>query len=133
MQPQPTAPHAAAEPAQTQPAPFGLDGYCPVTLCELHQWTQGNPEWGVQYRGRTYLFATAEAKQKFWQNPDRYAPVASGVDPVMAVDARQEVPGQRAHGVFFEDRIYLFANEQSLETFKQNPDRYSAEILQARR
>jgi YHS domain-containing protein/thiol-disulfide isomerase/thioredoxin len=127
------APSTPPPNAPAQNAPFGLDSYCPVTLCEQHQWTPGNPEWGVQYRGRTYLFASPEAKQKFWQNPDRYAPVASGLDPVLAIEQGQEVPGQRAHGVFFEDRIYLFANEQSLEAFKQNPDRYAAEILQARR
>lgn len=130
---QPPASPAMPPAAPPQPAPVGMDGYCPVTLCELHQWTPGNPAWGVQYRGRTYLFASEEAKQKFWQNPDRFAPIASGMDPVLAIDHHQDVPGQRACGVFFEDRVYLFANEQSLAVFKQNPDRYATEILQARR
>lgn len=121
---------AAAAPAQQ---PLGLDGYCAVTLCEKHQWVAGNREWGVEYRGRIYLFATPEAKQKFWDNPDRYAPVASGVDPVLAIEQGRDVPGQRAHGVFFENRIYLFADEASLDKFRQAPDRYAAEIVQARR
>jgi YHS domain-containing protein/thiol-disulfide isomerase/thioredoxin len=116
-----------------QPAPLGLDGYCPVALCEQHKWVPGVRDWGCVYRGRTYLFSTEQAKQKFWNNPDRYAPIASGVDPVLAIEHGQDVPGQRAHGVFFEDRVYLFASEESLEKFRQNPDRYAAEILQARR
>jgi YHS domain-containing protein/thiol-disulfide isomerase/thioredoxin len=126
--------YQAGTPSATQqPAPVGLDGYCPVALCEQHQWVPGNRQWGCVYRGRTYLFCSEEAKQKFWNNPDRYAPVASGIDPVLAVEQGQQVDGRRAHGVFFEDRVYLFADEQSLERFRQNPDRYAAEILQARR
>ena len=54
-------------------------------------------------------------------------------DPVLAIEQGRDVPGQRAHGVFFENRIYLFADEASLDKFRQAPDRYAAEIVQARR
>lgn len=120
---------------QTDPQalPMGLDGNCPVELCEHHKWIAGNREFGRTYRGRTYLFSSHEAMDKFIQNPDRFSPVASGFDPVVSIEQGQTALGQRQHGVFYGDRIYLFANEQSLEKFKQNPNRYSAEVLQARR
>ena len=66
-------------------------------------------------------------------NPDAYSPVISGIDPVLHLDSRQEVAGKREHGVFYNNRIYLFSSEQTLEAFNKNPNRYSAEIIQAMR
>jgi YHS domain-containing protein len=57
----------------------------------------------------------------------------SGNDPVLAIDRGQTTPGRREHGVFFENRIYLFSSEATLEEFRRNPRRYAAEVLQARR
>ena len=119
----------------TQPAApqYGLEGYCPVRLVETHAWVRGNPQWGAVHRGITYLFAGPAEQQRFLQNPDRYAPVLSGMDPILALTRGVSVPGDRRHGVFYEGRIYLFSNEQTLEEFGRNPGRYAAEILQARR
>ena len=54
--------------------PFGLEGYCPVALVEQSKWVKGDPRWGVIHRGRTYLFSSVDAKQRFWSSPDRYTP-----------------------------------------------------------
>jgi YHS domain-containing protein len=59
--------------------------------------------------------------------------VISGNDPVLAMDGGQAVSGRREHGVFYENRIYLFADEASLQRFYQNPNRYAAEVVQAMR
>jgi YHS domain-containing protein len=95
-------------------------------LCEEHRWVRGNRQFAVAHDGRTYLLANEERVRKFAAEPDRYCPVASGNDPVLALEGRM-VPGKRAHGVFYDDRIYLFASEESLERFKQSPDRYAAD------
>ncbi len=113
--------------------PLAMEGFCPVTLCEKRVWTQGDVLWGAVHRGRTYLFASAADQQKFLQNPDRYSPVLSGLDPVLSLDMGQSINGRREHGVFFGDRIYLFSNEQTLAEFEKNPNRYVAEIIQAMR
>lgn len=113
--------------------PLGLEGYCPVTLTEERRWLPGDRRWGAIHRGRTYLFTGPAQQQRFLANPDIYSPVMSGNDPVLALDARQEASGRREHGVFFDNRIYLFSNEQSLEAFNKNPKRYAAEVMQAMR
>jgi YHS domain-containing protein len=113
--------------------PLGLDGCCPVTLVELKRWAKGDTQWGAIHRGRTYLFASSEAQRRFLANPDAYSPVIEGNDPVLALDNRQLVPGTRMLGVFFEKRVYLFSCEETLHRFEQNPKRYAAEIIQARR
>jgi YHS domain-containing protein len=114
--------------------PVGLDGNCPVTLVENMQWALGDKTWGAVHRGRTYLFRGPQQREKFLANPDMYAPVMSGIDPVLAMDNQMTVPGRREFGVFGADRrIYLFADEASLKRFEQNPNRYAAEAVQARR
>jgi thiol-disulfide isomerase/thioredoxin/YHS domain-containing protein len=117
--------------AQPKTPPLGLDGFCPVSLCENELWAKGDPRFGVIHRGRLYLFTGPEQKQRFWAHPDRYSPVAAGSDPVLALDHGQTVEGRREHGVFFEGRVYLFASETSLQRFSQSPQRYASEITQA--
>lgn len=132
--PQPAAAPVAPPPAPpTQNPPLGLDGYCPVRLCENHAWVKGNPQYGVSHRGRLYLFAGAAEQQKFWQNPDRYSPVRSGEDPVVAVDQGLRVAGKREFGMFYGPHVYLFSSEESYQRFEKNPRRYIGEELQAQR
>jgi hypothetical protein len=42
------------------------------------------------------------------------------------VESGQLVAGKREHGVFYRDRIYLFADEEALQRFGQRPDEYVA-------
>ena len=118
--------------------PLGLDGYCPVQLSDdikanLHRWTLGDRRWGAIHRGRTYLFCGPEQQQQFLADPDRYAPVLSGNDVVITVEQGQAVAGRREHGLFFNNRVYLFASEASLEKFRENPPHYAQQAFQAMR
>jgi protein disulfide-isomerase len=113
--------------------PLALEGYCPVTLLEQRAWQEGDPKIGVIHRQRLYLFANQAAQQKFLANPDNFSPVCRGHDPVLVLDQNQAVQGRREFGIFFNGRIYLFANEATRAQFEQNPKRYSAEIMQAMR
>jgi protein disulfide-isomerase len=111
--------------------PLALDGYCPTTLVERQQWALGDVRFGAIHRGRTYLFLGPGEVQKFMADPEKYAPVLSGNDPVLAMDSQQLVPGRREYGVYSDNRVYLFADEASRQRFEQNPKRYAAESLQA--
>jgi YHS domain-containing protein/thiol-disulfide isomerase/thioredoxin len=106
--------------------PWGLDGYCPVALCEKHTWVRGDRRWGAVHRGRTYLFAGPDEQRRFLANPDGYAPVVSGNDVVLAAEQGQIVPGMRQHGVFYQGRVYLFSSEATLQKFSLNPAAYDA-------
>ncbi len=127
----PTAPPAAG-PAPQLPTinpPLGMDGYCPVSLSESQRWLVGDRRWGAIHRGRTYLFVGPEEQRRFFADPDRYAPAASGNDVVLATEQGQAVPGMRQHGVYFSNRVYLFANEATLEKFSKNPNVYVNQAL----
>jgi YHS domain-containing protein len=120
-----------ATPPSPHATPFALDGHCPVTLVEREQWQKADPQWGAEHRGRIYLFANQAAQQQFLANPDRYSPVLSGYDLVRYAETGQLVPGRRQHGVSFEDRVYLFADEAALQRFWQSPQRYASAAYQA--
>jgi len=125
----------------SQAPPIALDGFCPVTLREViavnaadrGAWKKGDRRFGAIHNGRTYLFASADQQQKFLANPDAYAPVLSGCDPVLFAERGQMVDGRRAFGLVTADRqVYLFADEATLNRFKQAPGNYAGAIQQAK-
>ncbi|MBN2580923.1 MAG: DUF255 domain-containing protein [Pirellulales bacterium] len=124
--PPPLSPPPAAAVANP---PKALDEYCPVSLMEKQQWIPGDKRYGMIHRGRTYLFAGPEEQYRFSRAPDLYAPVNSGYDVVLAVEQGKNVTGSRAHGVYFADRIFLFANEANLARFSANPAYYAQYVL----
>jgi len=125
---------AAAPDSRQLPAgapPLGFDGYCPVSMRNSWKWVPGDPRWGVVHRGRTYWFAGPEEQKQFWTDPDRYTPALSGMDPVLAIDHQQQVPGKREHSLDYDGLFYMFASEATLQQFTANPQRYSAGVRQA--
>ena len=110
--------------------PLGLEGCCPVSLVEKQQWVAGDRRWGVNHRGRLYFFAGPEEQRRFFTDPDRYAPVVSGNDIVLATDG-QVVPGRREYGVYYRSRVYLFSSEATRAKFEGNPAPYANQALEA--
>jgi protein disulfide-isomerase len=111
--------------------PLGFDGYCPVSMRNSWKWIAGDPRFGVVHRGHTYWFATAEEQKQFWTDPDRYTPALSGMDPVLAIDHQQQVPGKREHSLDYDGIFYMFASEATLQQFTANPQKYSTSVRQA--
>ncbi|MEX0612129.1 MAG: thioredoxin family protein [Pirellulales bacterium] len=111
--------------------PLGFDGYCPVSMRNQWKWVPGDPRWGIVHRGRTYWFASQTEQQQFWTDPDRFSPALSGMDPVMAIDHQQQVPGKREHSIDYDNLFYMFCSEATLQQFTANPERYSVGVRQA--
>ena len=105
-----------------------MDGYCPVTVMDENRWAPGNARWGAQHRGKIYLFQNEAAQQRFLADPERYAPVLAGFDPVAMADFGRFSTGKREHGVRYNERMYLFEDEDSLQRFSQSPDQYVARV-----
>jgi YHS domain-containing protein len=131
--PSPTARATASPSNAAAPGnpPLGLEAYCPVTLVEKQQWTRGDKRYGAIHRGQTYLFAGPEEQRRFFTDPDRFAPMISGCDVVLAVEQGKSVPGLRAHGVYYANHVFLFADEASLSRFEKNPAYYANQALEA--
>jgi protein disulfide-isomerase len=135
---QPGRPSAVGAPGSAAPGteaaePLCIEGYCPVELCENNAWVMGDPNYGIRHRGRTYLFAGPDQAQRFWADPDRYAPVHSGYDVVVFLEQGRMVSGTRRCGVFFNEQVYLFSEEATRERFEQDPRHYANLLRQAMR
>jgi protein disulfide-isomerase len=128
------APMAEAPDARQLPPgspPLGFEGYCPVSMRNQWKWVPGDPRWGIVHRGRTYWFAGEAEQKQFWADPDRYSPALSGMDPVMAIDHQQQVPGKREHSIDYDNLFYMFSSEATLAQFTANPERYAVGVRQA--
>jgi protein disulfide-isomerase len=122
--------------------PLGFDGYCVVSMQDEGKWVHGDVRYGVIHRGRTYLFVSEQYKQKFYKEPDKYAPILAGNDPVLMVETGNQVPGSRKLGAYFIDRddagrpvfrcLCLFASEESLTRFETKSEVYMDRLRQAR-
>lgn len=128
---QPTAPQAEAPQLPPGSHPLGFFGCCPVSMKQNEGWQKGDVRWGCYHRGRTYLFTSAEKRDTFLADPDVYAPALSGIDPVLAIDANQAVPGKQEFGIEYDDKFYLFSSEQNLRKFYSQPQRYADGVRQA--
>lgn len=130
-----TTQQAAAAPDPSKlPAgapPLGFDGYCPVSMRKAWKWSPGDPKYGAIHLGRTYWFAGPQEQQEFLANPDFYSPALAGIDPVLAIDHRQSVPGLREHSLDYDGQFYLFSSEATLQQFTSSPERYASGVRQA--
>ena len=111
--------------------PLSIDGFCPVTILESTRWQKGSVKWGAVHRGRTYLFASPEAQRKFLADPDRYAPVLSGCDPVIFAETNQLIGGNHSIGLLMGGKTFFFASEETLDRFKLAPNVYMGRAYQA--
>lgn len=112
---------------ETDPdGPYGLEGYCPVTLLEKEEWVPGNPQFAVQHQGKVYLLAGPAQQKRFLANPVRYIPADGGMDPVLAVEENRHVPGRTEFCAVYDGRLYLFSSAETLARFHQDPKKYAA-------
>lgn len=110
--------HAARPPREA-----ALDGCCPVALRDASQLVDGCPEFRCDHAGVTYTFATAEALQRFRNNPERYVPAAGGLD-VVSVRHGKMRPGSIHYSTWFRNRLFLFTSADHVDEFRSDPLRY---------
>jgi YHS domain-containing protein len=55
----------------------------------------------------------------------------AGIDPVLAIDHRQSVPGLREHSLDYDNQFYFFSSEATLQQFTASPQRYADGVRQA--
>lgn len=69
------------EPVKT--AEFG--GNCGMGLC-LKKIVKGDPKYSVEHKGKTYLFSSAKARDKFMKNADKNIELANKQWSVMGAE-----------------------------------------------
>jgi YHS domain-containing protein/thiol-disulfide isomerase/thioredoxin len=110
----------------SQAPPFALELFCPVTLLESKKWHKGNVRFGAVHRNRTYLFASEDAQRRFLADPERYAPVLSGCDPVLFAETNQWIDGNPSIGLLIGGKTFFFVSAESRSRFLLSPQPYTA-------
>jgi YHS domain-containing protein len=63
---------AVAAPLAEKTETAALDGYCPVAYVAAGKAMKGDPNLSFDYGGAHYVFANADAKKMFEENPDKF-------------------------------------------------------------
>ena len=112
-------------PKSPAPSNIALASYCPVSLVKDHKLLPGRPEIVSFVQGKEYRFATAEARDEFQRQPERFIPVNNGASPVCQVDGGDCRPGDPRWGVVYKGQLFLCADRHELDLFLLSPERYS--------
>lgn len=106
----------------------GLKGFCPVVLCEERKLVDAEEQFSAEYQGQTYHFSSSDAVEKFRAQPEKYAPVAGGLDIVAVRQASEVVSGSLDYAVWYRDKLYLFSSPQRKADFCANPRSFVPEV-----
>ena len=99
-----------------------LRGYDVVAYFKQRKPVQGNPAFESTYQGAIYLFASGANKADFDKEPAKYVPQYGGFCAyATALGTLGEVESMDAFAVY-KGRLYMCANQSSLEEFKANID-----------
>ncbi|MGH7202202.1 MAG: thioredoxin fold domain-containing protein [Planctomycetaceae bacterium] len=117
------AARALPEPPAVEP---DFDRYCLVTMLDDRRWVQGSAEFTSTHRGQTVCFATAECKQRFDADPERYWPIADGLCPISTFQEREPRAGEPRQAIIYRKRLWFFADSARNQAFRDNPTAFDA-------
>lgn len=102
-----------------------LAGFCPVQFVKSGRLVSGSEKHSLQYDGQAYRFSSDKARALFLAEPERYLPRNQGQCVVSQVDEGGHVAGNPRFGVYYQDRLYLCADDKARRAFASDPARYA--------
>lgn len=96
-----------------------LRGYDPVSYFTGDAPTKGQNEYSLTWNNATWHFATAENRDLFSQDPDKYAP-ANGGYCTFGIVLRKKFDGDPQVWSVIKSRLYVFLNEEVQQKFLQD-------------
>ena len=88
---------------------LALGGYDPVAYFTLGKPTLGQPAFETVFDGTRYRFASAEHRDRFVADPDRYAPQFAGAC-TGGVSAGMKIEANPENFLIVEGRLFVFAS-----------------------
>lgn len=91
-----------------------LKGYCPVAYLVAGEPMEGAAEFSDTYQDKLYYFVTAEAKQKFRSDPEKYLPAYGGRCAFgMSIGKEFEVCPKTFKVI--NDKVHLFLHDENTD------------------
>jgi YHS domain-containing protein len=114
-----------AVPALAQERPLVLKGYDPVAYFTDGKPVQGVAQYEVVFDGQRYRFASAQHRDLFKTNPDKYAPQFSGLC-AMNLSRGVKRESDPHNWVISNGNLYVFASETGQANFTKDPSTFTA-------
>jgi len=115
----------ALGPALAQERPLVLKGYDPVAYFTDRKPVQGMAEYEVVFDGQRYRFASAQHRDLFKANPDKYAPQFGGLC-AMNLSRGVKRESDPHNWVISNGNLYVFASETGQQNFTKDAAAYTA-------
>jgi YHS domain-containing protein len=115
----------ALAPALAQERPLVLKGYDPVAYFTDGKPTQGSAEYEMVFDGQRYRFASAQHRDLFKTNPDKYAPQFSGLC-AMNLSRGVKRESDPHNWVISNGNLYVYASETGQQNFTKDPSTVAA-------
>lgn len=96
-----------------------MHGYDPVQYFETGKAETGKAEFSHTWENATWLFASAENRDKFAASPERFAPKNGGYC-TFGVVLSKKFDGDPKVYLLEQDQLFLFLNEEVKEKFLQD-------------
>lgn len=80
---------------------------------------KGDPKWSTTYKGATYLFANEKNKQRFLENPEKFAPQYGGWCAYAVADSKSKVGIEPKSFLIQDGRLFVFYNGLLADTRKK--------------
>lgn len=107
---------------------YAFDGFCLVSLLEETRVRKGSVEFVAEHRGQMLCFETAERREKFLADPEKYWPVANGQCLVSSREGSRAGKGDPRMAVTWRGRIWMFSDRERQRRFIQTPSYYANEM-----
>jgi YHS domain-containing protein len=101
---------------------LAIDGYDPVAFFTDGQPVRGSADFELNYGGVIWRFCNSGNRDEFGARPDVYMPQFGGYDP-LGVARGVAVAGNPNVWFISGERLFLFYNQERLETFAAAPHR----------
>ena len=114
-----------ASTAQADEPRLSVSGYDPVAYFTDGKPTQGSVQYEVVFDGQRYRFASAQHRDLFKANPDKYAPQFSGLC-AMNLSRGVKRESDPHNWVISNGNLYVFASETGQQNFTKDPATFAA-------
>jgi hypothetical protein len=108
---------------------LAIEGFDPVAYFTDAQAIRGVPDFEASEAGAVWRFHNASNRDAFAAHPEVYGPQFGGYDPI---DVARGIAyaGNPLFFVVTGQRLYLFAREESRDSFAANPARYLKDAVE---
>jgi thiol-disulfide isomerase/thioredoxin/YHS domain-containing protein len=126
----PTTGKASLTGERSRSKPPAFAGQCLVSAVDDREIVPGSAAYQMTYRGQQLLFRSADHKDLFLAEPNRYWPMLDGICAITLLNDDARVGGNLEFAAVFRKRVWLFASEQAMHEFLKEPAEVVDEVAE---